>query len=118
MSDHLVFNNRELSWLSFNKRVILQAVDENVPLLEKLKFLAISSSNLDEFFMVRVGGLLDHIAAGYTEKDLSGLTSSQQLKEISAECHNLTSIQSKLNPFEVFLYWCFDIYFLFGTSLF
>jgi len=96
MSDHLVFNNRELSWLSFNKRVILQAVDENVPLLEKLKFLAISSSNLDEFFMVRVGGLLDHIAAGYTEKDLSGLTSSQQLKEISAECHNLTSIQSKL----------------------
>ncbi len=96
MSNHQLFNNRELSWLSFNKRVVLQAKDDNVPLLEKLKFLAISSSNLDEFFMVRVGGLVDHVAAGYIEKDLSGRTSSQQLEEISEECHNLTTIQSEI----------------------
>ncbi|MEC9492534.1 polyphosphate kinase 1 [Flexistipes sp.] len=96
MPDSQLFNNRELSWLSFNRRVILQARDENVPLIEKLKFLAISSSNLDEFFMVRVGGLIDHIAASYMEKDLSGLTSIQQLQEISEECHNLTIIQSEI----------------------
>ncbi|TYB36451.1 MAG: polyphosphate kinase 1 [Flexistipes sinusarabici] len=96
MSDLRLFNNRELSWLSFNKRVVLQARDENVPLLEKLRFLAISSTNLDEFFMVRVGGLVDHVAAGYIEKDLSGRTSRQQLKEISEECHNLSTIQSDI----------------------
>ena len=96
MPDSQLFNNRELSWLSFNERVILQARDENVPLIEKLKFLAISSSNLDEFFMVRVGGLIDHLAAGYTEKDLSGLTSIQQLNEISAKCHYLTTVQSDI----------------------
>lgn len=96
MKTDLLFNNRELSWLEFNKRVLLQAEDEFVPLMEKLKFLAISSANLDEFFMVRVGGLLDHIAAEYVEKDISGLTSEEQLSEISKFCHNLVGEQSRI----------------------
>jgi len=96
MNNMQLFNNRELSWLSFNKRVLLQAKDESVPLIEKLKFLAISSTNLDEFFMIRVGGLIDHLAAGYEEKDLSGRTSEQQLKEISLNCHSLINLQSEI----------------------
>jgi len=90
------FINRELSWLGFNERVLFEADDELVPLIEKLKFLAIFSSNLDEFFMIRVAGVIDQIAAGYEKPDQSGYTPSELLKQISERCHKLTEKQHEL----------------------
>ncbi|MEQ9067024.1 MAG: RNA degradosome polyphosphate kinase, partial [Gimesia chilikensis] len=69
--------NRELSWLEFNQRVLDEAHDTSIPLLERLKFLAITSSNLDEFFMVRVGGLHLLQASGNTSTDTSGMTARE-----------------------------------------
>src|SRR5690554_6882580 len=78
------YNNRELSWLAFNKRVLQEAIDDSNPLFERLKFIAIFSSNLDEFFMVRVASLKDQVLADYHKPDnKSGLTPIEQLKEIS-----------------------------------
>ncbi len=74
--------NREISWLEFNHRVLCQAMDENVPLLERAKFLAITYSNLDEFFMVRVGGLQLQREAGASSTDPSGMSVSEQLQAI------------------------------------
>ena len=87
------FFNRELSWLEFNQRVLDEALDKTVPLLERLNFLAITGSNLDEFFMVRVGGLqiLEH--QGVTTSDQSGLTPGQQLAAISQRVHEMTASQ-------------------------
>ncbi|MGH1503991.1 MAG: polyphosphate kinase 1 [Acidimicrobiales bacterium] len=79
------FRNRELSWLDFNARVLAQAFDPDLPLLERLKFCAIYSSNLDEFFMVRVAGLRDQVAAGITRTPPDGLTPLQQLDGIRHE---------------------------------
>ena len=76
------FFNRELSWLEFNQRVLDEAKDNTNPLLERLKFLAISSSNLDEFFMVRVGSLYSQIQAGFEDREVSGLTPSEQIEKI------------------------------------
>ena len=76
------FLNRELSWLDFNARVLAQAEDERVPLLERAKFLAIFAQNLDEFFQVRVAGLKDQVAAGLTATTPDGRTPAQQLLEI------------------------------------
>lgn len=76
------FINRELSWLEFNQRVLDQALYTKVPVLERLKFLAITSSNLDEFFMVRVGGLQLQQAQGFEKADPSGATASEQLSMI------------------------------------
>jgi len=75
--------NRELSWLEFNTRVLQVALDRNTPLLERLKFLAIVSSNLDEFFMVRVGGLRELVKAQRRTRCPAGLTPRQQLVAVS-----------------------------------
>lgn len=84
LNDKAYYNNRELSWLRFNYRVIEEAADVNNPLLEKLKFLAITSSNLDEFFMVRVAGLKDQVKMNYHEPDTkTQLTPQEQLQGIS-----------------------------------
>lgn len=78
------YYNRELSWLEFNKRVILEADDHLNPLLEKLNFLSIGSSNLDEFFMIRVAGLQEQLKFGYSEKDTkTQLTADEQLEAIA-----------------------------------
>ena len=79
--------NRELSWLEFNDRVLQEARDLNNPLFERLKFLSIVSSNLDEFFMVRVASLWDQIQVNYNEPDFALLTPKQQLKKISQRTH-------------------------------
>ncbi len=74
--------NRELSWLKFNERILNEAKDKTLPVLERIKFLAITASNLDEFFMVRVASLKDMKNAGYSKKDLAGMTPSAQLFSI------------------------------------
>ncbi len=91
------FLNRELSWLDFNSRVLAQAEDAHVPLLERLKFCAIYGSNLDEFFMVRVAGLADQVAAGITSAPPDGLSPLTQLAEIrtkvEAQVERLEAVQ-------------------------
>ena len=85
--DTSLFINRELSWLAFNERVLEEAADSGTPLLERVKFAAIASSNLDEFFMVRVAGLQQAVDDGETLPDLSGLTPSQQLDGVRSRAH-------------------------------
>ena len=87
------FINRELSWLAFNQRVLDEALDTSWPLLERLKFLSITSSNLDEFFMVRVGGLQMLARPGSEKADPSGLTPAEQLAEVSRIVHQLVANQ-------------------------
>ncbi|MBU3161455.1 RNA degradosome polyphosphate kinase [Clostridium frigoris] len=88
------FISRELSWIQFNERVLEEAQDTTNPLFERLKFAAIVSSNLDEFFMVRVGSLSDQITAEFDKKEPSGLTPTQQMKQIGILVHKLVSSQS------------------------
>jgi polyphosphate kinase len=85
------FISRELSWLEFNQRVLEEAEDNSNPLLERLKFLSITASNLDEFFMVRVASLNDQVQVGYDKKDPSGLTPSMQLEQISSRVHRMVT---------------------------
>ncbi|HJV89667.1 MAG TPA: polyphosphate kinase 1 [Holophagaceae bacterium] len=88
--------NRELSWLDFNARVLEEAEDEGVPLLERVKFLSIASSNWDEFFMVRVAGIWREIDAGITRPGPDGLTPRQVLDRVSAKIHTATLRQHAL----------------------
>lgn len=87
------FYNRELSWLGFNYRVLSEARDKSIPLMERLKFLSITASNLDEFFMIRVASLKDMVHAKYTKKDIAGLTPKEQLDAISFGTHELVEAQ-------------------------
>lgn len=85
--------NRELSWLEFNYRVLSEARDKTIPLFDRLKFLSITASNLDEFYMVRVASLKDMVHAKYTKKDIAGLTPQEQLDRISVKTHELVDMQ-------------------------
>ncbi len=87
------FDNRELSWLKFERRVLNEALDETLPILERLKFVSITSSNLDEFFMVRVASLKDMEHAGYTKRDIAGLTPTEQLAAINEKTRELVDFQ-------------------------
>lgn len=85
--------NRELSWLEFNRRVLMEIGDEAAPVLERLKFSAIFSSNLDEFFMVRVAAIKNQISSGYLEADPSGLTAIEKLSKINEKVKQLVTDQ-------------------------
>jgi len=89
------FYNRELSWLKFNLRVLKEAMVKEAPLLERLKFVAISASNLDEFFMVRVAGLWSNYDNGIEKRDASGLSVKEQLDAISEAAHAQVRTQTK-----------------------
>ena len=91
--DPELYTNRELSWILFNKRVLSEARDKQIPLFERLKFLSITASNLDEFFMVRVASLKDMVNAKYTKKDIAGLTAAQQLDKLNVVTHELVAQQ-------------------------
>ncbi len=93
LSDPCLFINRELSWMKFNERILNEAKDRNQPLFERLKFLSITASNLDEFFMVRVASLKDMDNAGYKKADIAGLTPAMQLKELSVVTHDFVASQ-------------------------
>ena len=96
MGNSKVFINRELSWLEFDARVLGEAEDVLNPLFERLKFLSITASNLDEFFMVRVASLKDMVNAGYTKKDIAGMTAAEQLAALDERTHAFVKRQYKI----------------------
>ncbi len=87
------FTNRELSWLDFNVRILEEARDKENPLFERLKFLSITASNLDEFFMIRVASLKDMVHARYNKPDIAGMTPADQLAAITKKAHSLVNTQ-------------------------
>ncbi|MGH7559430.1 MAG: polyphosphate kinase 1 [Gemmatimonadales bacterium] len=91
-----LYINRELSWLEFNRRVLHEARDARTPLLERVKFLGIFSSNLDEFFQVRVAGLREQVAARFTELSPEGMTPEEQLREIALAARELQTEHSAI----------------------
>lgn len=90
------YENRELSWIKFNERVLTEAEDKENPLFERLKFLSIVSSNMDEFIMVRVASLRDMLNADYDKKDIAGMTVIEQLNKVSPALHKQVERQYKL----------------------
>ncbi|MES9843482.1 MAG: RNA degradosome polyphosphate kinase, partial [Candidatus Sedimenticola sp. 6PFRAG5] len=102
LDDPELFLNRELTWLEFNKRVLNEATDSRTPLLEKLKFIAIVSSNLDEFFMKRIGGLKQQVGAGMMRRTVDGRTAQEQIDECNQvvreiEAQKLTALDEVLD---------------------
>ncbi len=95
VDDPKYLTNRELSWLEFNHRVLQQALDDTVPLLERLKFLSIFSTNLDEFFMIRVSGLKEQIAEGIVKLSPDGMNAEDQVREIRSVLRPLLAEQMK-----------------------
>ena len=93
MAEKNDYVNRELSWIEFNYRVLSEARDKSIPLFERLKFLSITASNLDEFYMVRVASLKDMVHAKYSKKDIAGMTAKEQLDRISEKTHQLVDLQ-------------------------
>src|SRR5512143_3041145 len=93
-----LYLNRELSWLAFNERVLHEAEDERTPLLERIKFLAISASNLDEFFMKRIGGLKQQVVAGLQERTVDGRTPQEQIAAAYAVVRELEQRQREILP--------------------
>ena len=99
VNNEMIYNNpenyvnRELSWIEFNYRVLSEARDKSLPLFERLKFLSITASNLDEFYMVRVASLKDMVHAKYTKPDIAGLDPKSQLEKISGRTHELVALQ-------------------------
>ena len=87
------YDNRELSWIKFDNRVLSEAKDKTIPLVERLKFVSITSSNLDEFFMVRVASLLDMVHANYKKRDIAGMTAGEQLAAINSATRELVNTQ-------------------------
>ncbi|MBQ7429816.1 MAG: RNA degradosome polyphosphate kinase [Butyrivibrio sp.] len=87
------YMNRELSWVQFNERVLSEAKDESNPLFERMKFLSITASNLDEFFMVRVASLKDMVGAGYAKNDIAGLSATEQLELVTIAVHSFLNKQ-------------------------
>jgi len=88
-----LYSNRELSWILFDHRVLSEARDKQIPLFERLKFLSITASNLDEFFMIRVASLRDMVNAGYHKPDISGMTPKSQLEALNEAIHHLVDLQ-------------------------
>lgn len=95
------FFNRELSWLEFNDSVLEEAKKQRYPLLERIKFLSIVSSNLDEFFMIRVAGLYDQVAVGFNKLDIAGLTPIEQIDKISKRVQKMLKKQYDLYNLEL-----------------
>lgn len=87
------YTNRELSWILFDHRVLNEARDKSIPLFERLKFLSITASNLDEFFMIRVASLKDMVNARYQKPDIAGMTPSEQLERLNVAIHELVELQ-------------------------
>lgn len=90
---NMPYNNREISWIDFNKRVLEEATKKDNPIMERCNFLSITASNLDEFFMVRVAGVLDQIHHGVKSKDASGLTPTEVMNRLSEKIHDFAKKQ-------------------------
>lgn len=87
-----LYFNRDLSWIEFNKRVLEEALDQSLPLLERVKFLSIFCTNLDEFYMIRVSGLMEQVSAGITSVGIDGLSPQETLNQISIKVSELLKI--------------------------
>ena len=96
LSSPKLYLNRELTWLRFNSRVLSEAADSRTPLLERVKFLSITGSNLDEFFMKRIGGLMQQVGAGVTKRTIDGLTPQEQIDQCTAYVRTFLPRQQKL----------------------
>lgn len=96
LTDPDLYINRELSLLAFQRRVLEEAQDATTPLLERIKFLSIVGSNLDEFFMIRVAGLMRQVQAGTTEAAADGMPPTEQLEAIRLEVANLLAVAHKI----------------------